>query len=52
MMIFLLAGFQLRAEVSLENANWELFTNRDSIRAFALSKDKATPTVDLKDVML
>jgi ligand-binding sensor domain-containing protein len=28
--------------ISIENAMWEVFTNRDSIRAFALSKDKAT----------
>jgi ligand-binding sensor domain-containing protein len=28
--------------VSLENANWEVFTNRDVVHALALSKDKET----------
>ena len=43
-MIFLLAAFQLRAEVTFtpaENAVWEIFTNRDWVQALALSEDKA-----------
>jgi ligand-binding sensor domain-containing protein len=29
-------------DLSLENANWEVFTNRDTVHALALSKDKKT----------
>ena len=42
LIICLLASFQLRAEISSENAVWEVFTNREEVSAFAISKDKKT----------
>ncbi len=42
LIICLLTSFQLRAEISFENAVWEVFTNREEVSAFAISKDKKT----------
>ncbi|MEK8018500.1 MAG: two-component regulator propeller domain-containing protein, partial [Candidatus Parabeggiatoa sp.] len=36
------ATLKIQIKASVENANWQVFTNRDSVNALALSKDKAT----------